>query len=126
MTGRTLGADDDDISGTSTITFMLDGELLALEGDQWVKDFHVRSLELIWYDADAGEFRSHVYTGDGATPLDYRWEIDGNEIVHAGLGATYRGSISDDGTRIVGGWRPDPGSEGADESAYDVTMRRTS
>jgi hypothetical protein len=123
MEGRTLGADADDISGTVTVKWVVDGDVLMLEGDQLVNDFRVRSLEVIWHDSATNEFRSHVY--GGGAPLAYRWEIADGHFVHTGLGATYRGSLSEDGSTITGGWRPDPGSDATDESACDVTMRRT-
>jgi hypothetical protein len=122
MVGRTLGADADDIAGEVTIEWALDGELLALKGDQVIKDFRVRTLELVWHDPEANTFPSHVY--GGSAPLEYRWDIHGAELLHGGLGATYRGTISGDGSTITGGWRPDPGTDATAESAYDVTMTR--
>ena len=122
MTGRTAGADRDDISGTVRIDWAADGAVLMFQGDQTVKEMHFRSLEVIWYDAQSDELRAHVY--GGGAPLDYRWDVEGGTIVHAGLGATYRGAFSDDGATLSGGWRPDPGSDATDESAYDATMRR--
>lgn len=124
MTGRTLGADADDISGTVLIDWSIDDAVLTVSGDQTIQDRHVRTLEVIWYDAATDALRSHVYAGDGAAPLDYRWDVEDGVVIHAGLGATYRGRLSADGATLTGGWRPDPGTEATAESAYDVTMRR--
>jgi len=48
----------------------------------------------------------------------------GTTLTHSGAGATYTGTISEDGNTIAGGWRPDDGNEATDGSAYDVTMVR--
>ena len=60
---------------------------------------------------------AHVY--GGGAPLDYRWDVDDGTIVHTGMGATYRGTFSDDGATLAGGWRPDPGSDANDHSSYE-------
>jgi len=124
MTGRTLGAAADDISGTVRIDWSIDDSVLTLSGDQTIQDKHFRTLEVIWYDGATDALRSHVYLGGGADPLDYRWNVDAGVFIHAGGGATYRGTLSDDGATLTGGWRPDPGTEATAESAYDVTMCR--
>jgi hypothetical protein len=124
MTGRTLGADADDITGTVTIDVVADGAVMALRGDQTIGDMHFQTLEVIWYDADTHELRSHVYSAGADQPLDYRWDFDGDTFIHAGMGSTYRGTLSDDEMILRGGWRPDPGSDAPAESAYDVTMVR--
>jgi hypothetical protein len=123
MTGRTSGADEDDISGTVTINWAADRAALVFEGDQTVRDTRFRSLEVIWFDPESDSLRAHVYGGDEV--LDYSWDVlaDGT-IVHAGLGSTYHGTFSDGGATLAGGWRPDPESDATDDSAYDATMRR--
>lgn len=70
ITGRTLGADRDDISGRVTLDWAADGAALMFQGDQTIKDMHFRSLEVIWYDAEFDALRAHVY-GGGAL-LDIR------------------------------------------------------
>ena len=45
-------------------------------------------------------------------------------MTHAGSGATYSGTISEDGATITGGWQPDPGQPVEPGSAYDAVMRR--
>lgn len=123
MTGRTIGADEDDISGTVTIRWAADRAALVLDGDQTVQSTHFRTLEVIWYDAESESLRAHVY--GGPTVLDYSWDVlDDGTVVHAGLGSTYHGAFSDDGATLAGGWRPDPGSGVPDDAAYDATMRR--
>jgi len=124
LTGRSTGADSDNISGTLTATPILDGGVLQLVGTMRVGDTELDSLELIWPDPDTGEFGAHVYSPAGP-PIPYRWARPApSTLVHAGLGATYTGTISDDGTTIVGAWVPDPGQPVHPGSAYDATMRR--
>src|SRR5688572_24356862 len=57
-----------------------------------------------------------------AAPLSYQWDVQGNGIKHWVKGATYTGEFSEDGTTIMGGWRPDEGVEANAGNAYDVAM----
>ena len=57
MNGRTLGADHDDITGTCTIDWAADENVLMFRGDQTIKDVHFQSLEVIWYDTESDELR---------------------------------------------------------------------
>ncbi len=123
LTGRSHRSDHDDISGVLTVTRVLDGGLLQLDGSMRVGDTEIRSLELIWPDEPSGGFAAHVYSGSGA-PLDYRWSRQGDTLVHAGLGMTYTGTIGADGATITGTWLPDPDRPDMAEAAYDATMRR--
>ena len=124
MSGRTLDSDTDNISGHVTIEWILGGSVLQLKGKMQIKGFEMESLELIWHDATANAFSAHAYTSMGGNPIQYRWDIQGNTLTHSGAGATYSGTISEDGNTITGGWRPDDGKEATDGSAYDVTMVR--
>jgi hypothetical protein len=54
----------------------------------------------------------------------YEWDIQGNTLIHSGLGAKYTGTISEDGNTITGGWRPDEGTQATEGSAYDAIMIR--
>lgn len=125
LTGRSAGADHDDITGDLTVTPILDGQLLQLRGGIRVGDTRIQSLELIWPDEAGNGFGAHVYSGSGA-PLDYRWGRDGDTLTHAGLGMTYTGTISADGATISGRWRADPDRPDMVKAEYDAVMRRTS
>jgi hypothetical protein len=124
LTGRSKDSDHDDIAGETHGRRILDGNLLELTGTIRVGSLELPSLELIWADPDGG-FGAHAYGTSGA-PLEYRWSRDGSTLIHAGLGATYTGTISPDGMTIEGGWRPDPGQPMHAGSHYDATMRRIS
>jgi len=120
--GRSVGADHDNIHGDVQIEPILDGNVLQLQGTMRVDDTELQSLELVWPDPTGG-FAAHVYSSSGE-PLDYRWERHGPTLVHAGAGATYTGTISEDGSTITGSWQPDPGQPAHAGSAYDSTMVR--
>ena len=50
--------------------------------------------------------------------------MSGKNVTHSGAGATYHGTVSEDGNTITGGWRPDEGEMPTEGSAYDMTMER--
>ncbi len=124
ITGRTANADSDDVNGDLTVTPILDGRMLQLTGSMRFGDSDIQSLELIWHDEATDGFPAHVYSGSGA-PLNYRWGCDGNTLTHAGLGMTFTGTVSPDGSSITGAWRADPDRPDMADAAYDATMRRT-
>jgi hypothetical protein len=45
--------------------------------------------------------------------LPYVWKVEGDKLTIETeyIGATFRGSFSEDGTVFSGGWRPNPGRE---------------
>lgn len=124
MTGQTLGDEPIQVRGTTTIAWAVEGAVLTSTGEMQAGDFRVGSLEVVWQEPDRDDLPAHVY-GGGAAPLEYRWDVDvDGTFVHAGGGATYRGTLSADGRTLTGGWRPDPGAEVQPGSAYDVVMRK--
>jgi hypothetical protein len=122
-TGRSAGSDHDDITGELSATSVLGGRMLQLLGSMHVGGTRIDSFELIWHDPDREDLPAHVYSGNGA-PLDYRWDIDGNTLLHAGLGMTYTGVISADRSTITGSWRADPDRQDMIEANYDAVLRR--
>jgi hypothetical protein len=124
LTGRSAGADEDDISGTMTGTLILDDTVLQLTGTMRFGDFEADSLELVWADPASDHYQAHAYSKFGP-PLAYRWERHGDTLIHAGSGATYTGTIEQDGDLIVGAWKHDPDQPATPQSDYQATMRRT-
>ena len=124
MTGRTLGSQKDDMTGELAGEWILGGLFLQLTG--WIRfnDFEVQSIEIIGYDAASEKFPSTVFSNPGGTPLPYKWDVEGKTVMHSGGGATYRGTVSDDGNKITGGWRPDENEKVTEGNAYDMTMYR--
>jgi hypothetical protein len=123
LTGRTDGADHDDITGELTATPALHGRMLLLEGSMQVGGQVIDSIELIWRDESRPGYQAHVHSGTG-DPLIYRWDIDGDTLTHGGLGMTYTGTISADGSTITGRWVADPDRPDMTEANYSATMTR--
>ncbi len=123
ITGRSKGSDRDDVSGDLHARRILGGHVLELTGTMRVGDLELPDLELVWPDEDSGGFGSHVYSTSGV-PLAYSWRRAGATLIHAGQGATYTGTVSEDGTIIDGAWRPDEGQPAHPGSDYHATMHR--
>ena len=125
MSGRTLGSKENNITGEVSGEWILDGFFLQLTGWLRFQDFEIQSIEIIGYDAEKKMFPATVFGNSGGNPLQYQWDVQGNILTHsAAAGAIYKGTISNDGKTISGGWRPDEGVETNDGNAYDMTMYR--
>jgi hypothetical protein len=123
LTGRTLNAQEDNISGRVTIKWLPGGFFLEQRGEMEVMGFKLQSLELIGYDPSTKAFSSYVYSSMGGTPLRYYWDVQGDTVTHWTDGSKYTGTFSEDGTILSGGWRPE-GTEATPGNAYDATMIR--
>jgi Protein of unknown function (DUF1579) len=122
--GRTLGSQEDNISGRVVIEWLPGGFFLQQRGEMEFKGFRVESLELVGYDPSTQAFSSCVYSNMGGVPQRYQWDVQGDEVTHWTDGSKYTGTFSEDGTVLSGGWRPDDGKEGPDNAAYDAVMIR--
>src|ERR1051325_2497674 len=122
MKGRTLDSQEDNMTGEVTGEWIAGGFFLQLTGWIRIKDFEVQSMEIIGYDPEKKIFPSNAFGNMKSSPLPYEWDIQGKTVTHSGGGATYKGTVSGDGKTITGAWRPDPGAELSEGSAYDVTM----
>ena len=89
------------------------------------KGFIVKSLEFIGYDKEKKIFPSTVYSNISGDSIPYEWDVQGNSVVHSGLGAKYTGILSEDGNTLTGGWRPDKDTESTEDNSYDAIMTRT-
>lgn len=124
MKGRTLDSQEDNMTGEISGEWIAGGFFLQLTGWIRIKEFEVQSVEIIGYDPVKKIFPSTAFGSMQGNPLPYEWHIQGRTVTHSGGGATYTGTISDDGKTITGGWRPDSGAKLSEGSAYDVTMYR--
>jgi len=124
LKGRTLNANEDNITGWTTFEWMPGGFFLQAVGEITFRGSSMQSLEIIAYDPERKTFPSRVYSSMSGTVLSYEWDVQGNTVIHAGLGSKYTGTFSEDGTILSGGWRPDEGTESTDGNAYDATMVR--
>ena len=124
LRGRSLDSAEDNIFGRSTFAWLPGGHFMQVTGEIRVGDFALQSLEIIGYDPERDVFPSRVYTSMTGSDAAYEWEMRGDTVIHRGLGATYTGRFSVDGSTLSGGWRPDDGSAGSSGSAYDAVMVR--
>ncbi len=124
LKGRTLDSTEDNIAGWTTFEWLPGGFFLKSEGEINFKGFMMKSLEIIAYDPNRRTFPSNVYSSMSGIAFSYEWDIQGNRVMHSGLGATYTGTISQDGDTLRGGWRPNEGTPTTDGTAYDAVMTR--
>ena len=122
--GRTIGATVDDVRGRVRIAWILGGHYQEQRGHVEFRGQKVETLEIVGYDSAKDDFPSTVYGAMGGPPVPYRWQVRGSDVTHAGSGATFRGTLSPDGRTLTGGWRPDPGTPGGPQAAYDVVMTK--
>lgn len=132
--GRTLNAAEDNIFATTIFEPFLEGKYIKITNHMKFESENAKhvheSLEILSYDPKTGTYPTAAYStlseGPGSM-IEYEWaaEPDGT-IIHRGAGAIYRGTFSEDGNTLTGGWRPDKSGDGRDEASYDLTMTRVS
>lgn len=124
LKGRTLDSKEDNIFGWTTFEWMSGGFFIKSEGEIDFKGLKIQATEIISYDPKKKVFPANVYSSMYGSVLQYEWDIQGNNVIHKGVGHTYRGTLSEDGNVLTGGWRPDKGTPVREESAYDSVMVR--
>jgi len=122
--GRSVGADEDNIAGESETVWSPDRSFLEQRTTLRIGEDEVHALEIIGHEPGSDVFPAWVFSAGAAEPLRYRWRIEGNLLIHAGLGATFTGQLSPDRRTIRGSWRPDDARTTAPGSAYDAVMTR--
>ncbi len=124
LTGRTLGAKQDDISGRVVVDWLPGGFFLEQRGEMEIMGVKVASLEVLGYDAETDTFLSVVFSNLDGVPAAYRWDVRGDVVTHWAAGAKFTGKFSEDGNTLAGGWRPDAGIEPNAGNTYDEIMTR--
>jgi Protein of unknown function (DUF1579) len=124
INGRTLDAEEDNISGQTTFEWLPGGFFLQQRIELNFGGFEIQSLELIGYDPSTGAFSSLVYSNVWGTPVPYRWDLQGDTLTIEMEVAKFRGTFSEDGKSFSGGWRPNEGMEGPGNVAYDARGTR--
>jgi Protein of unknown function (DUF1579) len=124
LKGRTLDSDVDNITGWNTFEWMPGRFFLKSEGEINFKGFLLKALEIIAYDPKRNVFPSNVYSSMSGDVIPYEWDVQGSTLIHSGMGAAYKGTISQDGSTITGGWRPNEGTPETEGAAYDAVMTR--
>lgn len=122
--GRTSDSRFDNISGTTNITWSVDGCFLEQRSILRVGPNEMHALEIVAGNGKRGTFPSWVFSSGQPKPITYRWIIRGNSVQHSGLGWTFRGRISRDGRTIVGRWQADRGNRRHRGNTYDAVMTR--
>jgi hypothetical protein len=126
VTGRTLDAEEDNVSGRFTFAWLPGGFFLQQRTELDFAGYQVQGLEVIGYDPATDRFPSTVYSSMVGVPIPYEYDVQGDQVrirTELNGGATYTGSFSPDGDSGSGGWRPDPGA-GPGNVAYDITTTR--
>ncbi len=123
ISGRSLNAKEDDIKGTASFEWILDGFFLLNKGEMQMGDSKIKSLSIIGYDPETDTFPEMVYGNMNSLPLSYGWQIKDNEVTHWTKGSKYTGKFSDDGKILDGGWRADD-AEISPANTYDATMKK--
>ncbi len=127
LKGRTLDSTEDNVSGQTTFEWLPGGFFLQQRIELDFAGYAVKGLEIIGYDPSTGKFPSTVYASMAGVPIPYTYDVQGNDITirtELGGGATFHGTLSEDGNSFTGGWRPDEGKEGPGNVAYDVQGTR--
>lgn len=122
--GRSIDANEDDILGESVISWSPDGAFLEQRSFLRMGTQEIHALEVIGCDLTSDVFPAWVFSEGAPEPLRYSWRIEGDLLVHQGLGATFRGRLSPDRRTIRGAWRPDDPTNPLPGSAYDAVMSR--
>jgi len=60
----------------------------------------------------------------GGDILQYSWDVQDNIVIHSDATSIYKGTLSEDGNILSGGWRPKEGEEEIPENSYDAIMTR--
>lgn len=124
MTGRTLDADTDNITGWNTFEWLPGEFFIKSFGEIDFNGAHIYSLEMIGYDLESDTFTSSVYSNMDGNVLPYAWDVQGNVVTHSDSTSKYTGILSEDGNTLSGGWRPNEGQPEEPGSAYDAVMKR--
>jgi hypothetical protein len=124
LRGRTLDTAEDNITGWVNFEWLPGGFFLQANGEIDFMGTKVQSLEILGYDPETQIFPANVYSNMDGKVTKYYWDIQGNTVTHWTEGSKYTGSLSADGNTLSGGWRPQEGSMGSPESAYDAVMTR--
>src|SRR5215207_5909213 len=75
LKGRTLNAQEDDITGWNTFEWMPGGFFLKSEGEINFQGFVMQSLEIIGYDPKSKTFPSTVYSSMSGDIFLYEWDV---------------------------------------------------
>jgi hypothetical protein len=110
----------DVITGQTTIEWVQGGFFLSV---RFALDFMGRKmsgLELVGYDASSDAFPSQVYSHGMVT--SHQWDVRDGVVKIATRSAHYRGTLSDNDTKLAGHWEPKPGKASSSNLPYAAIM----
>ena len=127
--GRTLDAQEDNVSGRLTFEWLPGGFFLQQRVAMNFVGFDIGALEVIGYDPATGKFPSTVFASMIGVPIPYEYDVQGDHVTirtELAGGATFTASWAEVASSMSGGWRPDLGKEGPGNVAYDISGTRAS
>jgi hypothetical protein len=111
----------EEISGQSTFEWMEGGFFLIHRFNFDYAGRRFAGVEYIGYDEKSGHLKTHVFSIQDPTPLEYTWEVDQESFTNwfgdVGSENHYKGKFSDDGNTLIGQWEWPGGG-------YEATMTR--
>lgn len=128
MSGRTEGADTDNVSGKISFEWLPGGFFLKQHAQINFMGMEIDSLELVGHDPQTDSLKSQVYTNMSPMPLPYEWAMDGNKLTisvkYGPLDATMHGELSEDGDVFTSSWGPNEDADPAVNVPYTISGHR--
>ena len=131
LSGRSIGSDRDNISGTTTFRWLHDAAGSFFLQQDMALDYDgqpIKSHELIGFDPKTNAFSSLVFSNMAPDPWPYTWDVKGEDLTisikKSPMDATFKGEFGSDGNSFSGGWRPNPGADPAINAPYDIVATR--
>ena len=78
--GRTLDAEEDNVSGRLTFEWLPGGFFLQQRVELNFAGYEIHGLELIGYDPESDVFPSTVYSSVVGIPLAYEYDVKGDDV----------------------------------------------
>lgn len=99
---------NDEIRDQSTFEWMEGGFFLVHRFHIGYADRMFTGIEYIGYDEKGGHLKTHVFSTQNPTPLEYTWEVNENTFTNwfgdVGSENYYKGKFSGDKNTLIGQW----------------------
>ena len=110
--GRTLDAEEDNVSGRLTFEWLPGGFFLQQRVELNFMGFDIAGLEVIGYDPATGKFPSTVFASMIGVPIPYEYDVQGDRVTirtELAGGATFTGIMGRGRLLDVGRMEAGPG-----------------
>jgi len=127
MSGRTVGAQEDNVKGEAHIEWLPGGFFLKQTVDiEFAGMFRVQGTEIVGYDMQKDKLTSLVYSNMAPMAIPYTWDLEGRNLtIEMPPSAIMHGKIGEDGDTFTTSWRATEGHENdPGVMAYDLTGTR--